>query len=44
MSNKGKKYKDRQNDKRRIIYWLEHNGFGWIAKILKRSKKTKGAK
>lgn len=31
-------YKDRQNDKRRIVYWLEKNGFGWIAALLKRTK------
>lgn len=41
MTNKGKDYKDRQNDKRRIIYWLEHNNFAWIAKILKRAKGVK---
>jgi hypothetical protein len=25
MSNKGKKYRDRQNDERRIVYWLRKN-------------------
>jgi hypothetical protein len=38
MSNKGKKYKDRQNDKRRIVYWLEHHKLGWIAKAVKKVK------
>lgn len=40
-TNKGKKYKDRQNEKRRIIYWLERHGFGWMADILKRVTKEK---
>lgn len=25
MSNKGKKYRDRHNDERRIVYWLKHH-------------------
>lgn len=25
MSNLGKKYKDRHNDERRIVYWLRHH-------------------
>lgn len=25
MSNKGKKYRDRHNDERRIVYWLRRN-------------------
>lgn len=25
MSNKGKKYRDRQNDERRVVYWLRRN-------------------
>ena len=25
MTNKGKSYKDRQNDERRIVYWLRRN-------------------
>lgn len=38
MTNKGKDYKDRQNDKRRIIYWLEHHNLGWVAKLIKGRK------
>lgn len=38
VTNKGKKYKDRQNDKRRIVYWLERHGLGWVAKLVKKIK------
>ena len=41
MSNKGKDYKDRQNDKRRIVYWLEAHNLGWLAAIVRRTKVTK---
>lgn len=36
-----RKYKDRHNDKRRVVYWLEHHGLGWIAAIVRRTKVIK---
>lgn len=44
-TNTGKKYKDRHNDKRRIVYWLDHNNMGWIAGLVRKiSKDNKGKK
>lgn len=41
MSNKGKDYKDRINEKRRITYWLDHHNLGWIADIVRKVKVSK---
>lgn len=38
MSNKGKKYKDRQNDQRRIVYWLRHH-LDKLSNVLKKVEK-----
>lgn len=38
MSNLGKKYRDRNNDERRIVYWLKHNA-DKLARVLKKVSK-----
>ena len=38
MTNLGKKYKDRINDKRRVVYWLDHHHLSWIARIVEKVK------
>lgn len=43
MTNKGKKYKDRHNDKRRIVYWLRRN-IDKLAEVLKQVENKKDEK
>lgn len=38
MTNKGKKYRDRHNSKRTIVYWLERHNLGWMASLVKKVK------
>lgn len=40
MSNKGKKYHDRHNDKRRIVYWLRRH-MDKLASVLKSVEEKK---
>lgn len=37
-TNLGKRYKDRQNNRRRIMYWLRHH-MGKVEDIFKKLKK-----
>lgn len=37
MSNLGKKYRDRQNDERRIVYWLKKHT-NRIANVFKKAQ------
>lgn len=38
MTNKGKKYRDRHNDERRIIYWLRRH-LNRLASVVDKSTK-----
>lgn len=38
MTNLGKDYKDRQNDERRIVYWLKRH-MNKLADVLKKVEK-----
>lgn len=40
MSNKGKKYRDRHSDERRIVYWLKRH----LGRLEEVTKKVKGEK
>jgi len=38
MTNKGKKYRDRQNNEQRIVYWLKRN-MHRLSKVIEKASK-----